>query len=85
MPAPAPDAFAAIDVPHVLAFFSANPKEFPYFAGVKVDFSLSNPYVVVGLILVAELTQMLDPAASKPLTMGELAPTRYSVCLMAKT
>ena len=34
-----------------LAFFSANPKEFPYFAGVTVDFSLSNPYVVVGLFV----------------------------------
>ncbi len=34
-----------------LAFFSANAAEFPYFAGVKVDFSLSNPYVVVGLFV----------------------------------
>jgi K(+)-stimulated pyrophosphate-energized sodium pump len=34
-----------------LAYFSANPKEFPYFAGLKVDFSLSNPYVVVGLFM----------------------------------
>ncbi|MGI9387979.1 MAG: sodium-translocating pyrophosphatase, partial [Methyloligellaceae bacterium] len=32
-----------------LAFFSANPGKFPYFDGVMVDFSLSNPYVVVGL------------------------------------
>jgi K(+)-stimulated pyrophosphate-energized sodium pump len=33
-----------------LNYFVANPKLFPYFAGVKVDFSLSNPYVVVGLL-----------------------------------
>jgi len=34
-----------------LAFFGAHPDQFPYFAGVNVDFSLSNPYVVVGLLL----------------------------------
>jgi K(+)-stimulated pyrophosphate-energized sodium pump len=33
-----------------LNYFVANAKQFPYFAGVKVDFSLSNPYVVVGLL-----------------------------------
>lgn len=33
-----------------LNHFAANPAEFPYFAGVTVDFSLSNPYVVVGLL-----------------------------------
>ncbi|MEM8689481.1 MAG: sodium/proton-translocating pyrophosphatase, partial [Pseudomonadota bacterium] len=33
-----------------LNFFIANPEQFPYFAGVKLDFSLSNPYVVVGLL-----------------------------------
>ncbi|WP_416897438.1 MAG: sodium-translocating pyrophosphatase [Minwuia sp.] len=33
-----------------LAFFAANPDQYPYFAGVVVDFALSNPYVVVGLI-----------------------------------
>ncbi len=34
-----------------LKFFAANPTEFPYFADVgTVDFSLSNPYVVVGLL-----------------------------------
>ncbi len=33
-----------------LAFFADNPAEFPFFAGVTVDFSLSNPYVVVGLL-----------------------------------
>jgi len=33
-----------------LAFFAANPEQYPYFAGVVVDFALSNPYVVVGLI-----------------------------------
>jgi K(+)-stimulated pyrophosphate-energized sodium pump len=32
-----------------LAYFAAKPAEFPYFAGLKVDFSLSNPFVVVGL------------------------------------
>ena len=34
-----------------LAYFSARPDEFPFFAGVAVDFSLSNPYVVVGLLI----------------------------------
>ncbi len=34
-----------------LAYFSANPTQYPYFAGVNVDFSLSNPYVVVGLLI----------------------------------
>ncbi|MBO43084.1 MAG: sodium-translocating pyrophosphatase [Rhodospirillaceae bacterium] len=34
-----------------LAYFAANPKEFPYFDGLKVDFSLSNPFVVVGLFV----------------------------------
>jgi len=34
-----------------LAFFSANPAEFPYFEGIVVDFSLSNPFVVVGLFI----------------------------------
>ncbi|WP_417517678.1 sodium-translocating pyrophosphatase [Minwuia sp.] len=33
-----------------LRFFAANPEQYPYFAGVVVDFALSNPYVVVGLI-----------------------------------
>ncbi len=33
-----------------IAFFSANPTEFPYFLGVTVDFNLANPYVVVGLL-----------------------------------
>ncbi len=32
-----------------LNYFISNPTEFPYFQGVTVDFSLSNPYVVVGL------------------------------------
>jgi K(+)-stimulated pyrophosphate-energized sodium pump len=32
-----------------LDFFAANPAEFPYFSGVEVNFSLSNPFVVVGL------------------------------------
>jgi K(+)-stimulated pyrophosphate-energized sodium pump len=34
-----------------LSFFSKNPADYPYFAGVTVDFSLSNPYVVVGLFV----------------------------------
>ncbi|CAN5351112.1 sodium-translocating pyrophosphatase [soil metagenome] len=33
-----------------LNHFVADPKTFPYFAGVVVDFSLANPYVVVGLL-----------------------------------
>ncbi|MEM6617112.1 MAG: sodium-translocating pyrophosphatase [Pseudomonadota bacterium] len=32
-----------------LNFFITNATEYPYFAGVELDFSLSNPYVVVGL------------------------------------
>jgi K(+)-stimulated pyrophosphate-energized sodium pump len=31
--------------------FVARPSEFPFFADVTVDFSLSNPYVVVGLFI----------------------------------
>jgi K(+)-stimulated pyrophosphate-energized sodium pump len=34
-----------------LTFFSANADKFPYFEGVVPDFSLSNPYVVVGLFV----------------------------------
>ncbi len=35
-----------------LKFFSANPQEFPFFAGIGVvAFDLSNPYVVVGLLI----------------------------------
>jgi len=33
-----------------LKFFAANAEPGSYFAGVNVDFSLSNPYVVVGLL-----------------------------------
>ncbi len=33
-----------------LNYFVTNAAQFKYFAGVKVDFSLSNPYVVVGLL-----------------------------------
>ena len=32
-----------------LTYFSTNPETYPFFAGINVDFSLSNPYVVVGL------------------------------------
>lgn len=34
-----------------LKYFIANAATYPYFEGVTVDFSLANPYVVVGLIL----------------------------------
>ncbi len=34
-----------------LKFFVANADKYPYFKGVVIDFSLSNPYVVVGLLL----------------------------------
>ncbi|MFC3692973.1 sodium-translocating pyrophosphatase [Chenggangzhangella methanolivorans] len=33
-----------------LNHFIANPQQYPYFANVKLDFSLTNPYVVVGLL-----------------------------------
>ncbi len=33
-----------------LNFFIANTDKFPYFEGVTLDFSLSNPFVVVGLL-----------------------------------
>ncbi len=33
-----------------LKYFIANAKQYPYFQGVNLDFSLSNPYVVVGLL-----------------------------------
>jgi len=34
-----------------LKHFTSNAAEFPYFAGVTPDFSLSNPYVVTGLFI----------------------------------
>src|SRR5512132_3214158 len=34
-----------------LKYFSAHPTLYPYFAGLNVDFSLSNPFVVVGLFI----------------------------------
>src|SRR5665811_1148388 len=34
-----------------LKYFAANADQFPYFGGVDATFSLSNPYVVVGLFL----------------------------------
>ncbi len=34
-----------------LTFFSASPGTYPYFIGVTPDFSLSNPFVVVGLFI----------------------------------
>jgi K(+)-stimulated pyrophosphate-energized sodium pump len=33
-----------------LDYFIRNANQFPYFQGVRLDFSLSNPYVVVGLL-----------------------------------
>jgi K(+)-stimulated pyrophosphate-energized sodium pump len=33
-----------------LQFFIANSGKHPYFAGIKLDFSLNNPYVVAGLL-----------------------------------
>jgi K(+)-stimulated pyrophosphate-energized sodium pump len=34
-----------------LQYFAANSAEYPYFQGVNPNFSLQNPYVVVGLLL----------------------------------
>jgi len=34
-----------------LKYFIARPAKYPYFAGVTLDFSLANPFVVVGLII----------------------------------
>ena len=34
-----------------LKYFTNNAADYPYFAGVTPDFSLSNPYVVVGLFM----------------------------------
>ena len=34
-----------------LKYFSANPDLFPYFAGITLNFSLENPYIIVGLLL----------------------------------
>jgi K(+)-stimulated pyrophosphate-energized sodium pump len=34
-----------------LQYFAANSAEYPYFQGVSPNFSLANPYVVVGLLL----------------------------------
>ena len=34
-----------------LNFFSLNPEKYPYFKGLTIDFSLSNPFVVVGLFI----------------------------------
>jgi K(+)-stimulated pyrophosphate-energized sodium pump len=33
-----------------LRFFIANATKYPYFQGIQLDFSLNNPYVVVGLL-----------------------------------
>ena len=34
-----------------LEFFIADPAKYPYFEGITLDFSLKNPYIVVGLII----------------------------------
>ena len=34
-----------------LSYFSSDPASFPYFEGISVDFSLSNPFVVIGLFI----------------------------------
>ncbi|MFY0613134.1 MAG: sodium-translocating pyrophosphatase [Hyphomicrobiaceae bacterium] len=34
-----------------LQYFTANAEKFPFFEGVKANFELSNPYVVVGLLI----------------------------------
>jgi K(+)-stimulated pyrophosphate-energized sodium pump len=34
-----------------LSFFGSRPEMFPYFKDVSIDFSLSNPFVVVGLLV----------------------------------
>jgi len=34
-----------------LQYFIGNPELYPYFAGLELNFSLSNPYIVVGLII----------------------------------
>ncbi|HMM13452.1 MAG TPA: sodium-translocating pyrophosphatase [Parvibaculum sp.] len=34
-----------------LNYFSASPETYPYFVGVTANFSLSNPYVVIGLFI----------------------------------
>src|SRR3546814_514023 len=37
--------------PSDLEFFISDPVAYPYFANIELNFSLSNPYVVVGLLL----------------------------------
>ena len=34
-----------------LNYFISNPEAYPYFAGIELDFSLANPFVVVGLLI----------------------------------
>ena len=34
-----------------LNHFISNPETYPYFAGIELDFSLANPFVVVGLLI----------------------------------
>jgi K(+)-stimulated pyrophosphate-energized sodium pump len=46
-----------------LKFFAANADRFPYFAGVDPTFTLSNPYVVVGLFVGALLPYLFGGIA----------------------
>ncbi|MHA1525063.1 MAG: sodium-translocating pyrophosphatase [Alphaproteobacteria bacterium] len=48
-----------------LKHFIANPEQFPYFAGVTLDFSLTNPYVVVGLFAGGVLTYLFSAMGMK--------------------
>ncbi len=34
-----------------LQYFTQNPEQYPFFQGVQADFSLANPYVIVGLLI----------------------------------
>src|SRR3546814_1221817 len=45
--------------------FIANPTEYPYFEGVALNFSLSNPYVVVGLLLGGLLPYQIGRESSR--------------------
>ena len=48
-----------------LKHFIANPEQFPYFVGVTLDFSLTNPYVVVGLFAGGVLTYLFSAMGMK--------------------
>ena len=45
-----------------LNFFTANSAEYPFFEGLtSLTFSLSNPYVVAGLLIGGLLSERLNP------------------------